>query len=472
MTQENQFDRLVSLAQQTRGKLSSCFLPIKRSSEALDLRLGLSDSAQTTLDAQYYIWKRDETGYLLVQRLLHAADRGVKVRLLLDDINTHGRDWNISVLDSHPNIDVRLYNPFRTRTQLRLLRAVEFFLHFERLNRRMHNKMFVADNKVGIIGGRNIGNEYFGISSAINFRDMDMLAVGPIVEDMTQSFESYWNNPSAHPIGQMLQKKPKYKDLVKVRRDINLYLLRKKVNTKTFFADVADWSEHFDNLLPRFLHGHAHMIDTSTGPSGASAQSIKNMVENADRDVLIVSPYIVPNKAMLRLLKALTSRGIKVRILTNSLASNDVVIANTCYRRYRKKLLKAGVELYELRADASDRCDSESMPIMAKRSGLHAKVIIVDSAEAFVGTLNLDQRSIYLNSESGLVMQSPELATLLRENYEADLLPKNSWRVKLDEKKRLFWESEAGITFKQPAHSFLQRVFDFMCSPIAFEQHI
>lgn len=471
MGEETLFEQVLRLAQ-PRCPHSSSFLPIRRSNEALDLRLGLADTAQRTLDAQYYIWKRDEAGYLLAQRLLHAADRGVKVRLLLDDINVHGSDWNISVLDSHPNIEVKLYNPFRTRTQLKLLRAMEFFLHIERLNRRMHNKLFIADDNAGIIGGRNIGNEYFGINSAINFRDLDVMAKGPIVGDMVRSFESYWHDEAAHPIGWMTQKKPKYKDLIKARREINQYLAKKKDRTKAFFAEVRDWSDHFDGLQPRFLHGHARMIDTAEGPTSPSVQQIKDMVNNAREDVLIVSPYIVPNRAMLRLLKELTARGTRVRILTNSLASNDVIIANTCYRRYRKKLLRAGVELYELRADADDRCDYESMPVMAKRSGLHAKAIIVDRVEAFVGTLNLDQRSIYLNTESGLVMNSPELATQLLQHFERDLLPKNSWRVRLDQRKRLFWESEAGVTFKQPAHSFLQRVFDFIYSPIAFEQHI
>lgn len=423
---------------------------------ALSARLAIIDAADTSLDLQYFIWQNDATGILTVDKVLTAADRGVRVRALLDDVQLEGLVSRLSAMDKHPNVEIRIFNPFSVRLRMRysMFRLAEMAIDGNRLNHRMHNKLMVADNQLAILGGRNIGDDYFGYGARRNFIDTDLLLSGPIVPELSQGFDVYWNSPWAYPVRALLD--------LSIKRD-NLEALRNRIqNRLAERTDLLSLSAGLDvsDLVEKLIDGPAFetaatFIDDPDvswfDRPDEMSHALTEIALSAEREVLIASPYIIPTANMLKIADQLISRGVKITAVTNSLGSNDVVIAHAAYAKSRRNIVRAGVELYEMRGDpAFDEA----------RSGLdvcmHSKYMIIDDDLVFVGSMNLDPRSLYLNTEVGVALRSKQLAAQLRDAFNVLIQPENSWRV-VDGPNGVKWHSSAGVVDRQPAKNGWQR---------------
>jgi cardiolipin synthase C len=418
----------------------SGFRLLTLSNNALMSRIALTDHAQHSIDLQYYIFDNDATGRLVAQHLLAAADRGVRVRLLLDDINVHNEVDMLDALNAHPNIKVRLFNPFHTRDPSFLSKTTQFLLDAHRLNRRMHNKSFIVDGNVAIVGGRNIGDAYFDAGNDTNFRDLDLIAIGPVVKEASHAFDEYWNCDAATPVTAFRGKRASHYDLAKLRVDLG--------HDARAFAQ-SDYAQATLDKLPdgpsadrpgAWFWGTATLV--ADQPAKIDAESardehslrigpqIKSMIDQAQQDVLLISPYFVPGDSGARYLTGLASRGVSVKVLTNSLASTDEAAVHAGYSRYRRALLEGGVQLYELRPAAG-----VEQPATAKGTSsgvsLHAKAIVVDQRLVFVGSMNLDQRSKLLNTEMGIIVDCPQLAEAVTQFFDTATLPSTAYHVVL-----------------------------------------
>ncbi len=392
-------------------------------------------AAEKSLDAQYFIWNGDEVGYLLFEALWKAAERGVRVRLLLDDANTSGLDPTIAALDAHPNIEVRLYNPFTQRGS----RLLGYLTDFARLNRRMHNKSFTADNQVTVVGGRNVANEYFGAGSGIGFADLDVVAVGPVVHDVSKEFDLYWNCRSAYPAAAFVgapapdgaanlearfaatHEDPVSVDYIKAVRETPL--VTELLNRQLAFEWTTAQVVHDDP---------AKTLDTAERTDVLLFPELMKRIGRPEKSFDIVSPYFVPGDEGTASLTELAGRGVKVRILTNSLASSDESIVHAGYMKRRRDLLLAGVALWELKPTAKNEKDLKVQGRFGsgKVAGLHAKTYAVDRARIFVGSFNFDPRSARLNTEMGIVIDSPVFAGDLATFFDTSV-PELAYEVRL-----------------------------------------
>ncbi len=419
--------------------------PLPIPSDAFAARALLAGAAERSLDAQYYLWHDDRTGSFLLETLRQAADRGVRVRLLLDDQNTRGLDERIAALDAHPNIEVRLYNPFLRRDA----RAADFVFDFARVNRRMHNKAFVADNEVAIVGGRNIADEYFGAGGGVVFADLDVIVVGPAVREVSREFDTYWNSASAYPAGIILPATdgaaaspaspadPQSVQYANAVRDTPL--LRQLLAGELAFewTDVTVLYDDPGKTLDATGRTDALLLTQLLSVMGRPAKSFD-----------LISPYFVPGEEGTEALVELARRGVTVRILTNSLASTDVVPVHAGYAKRRRDLLGAGVQLYELKSSAARDDPSEKAKFgISSSSSLHAKTFATDRARIFVGSFNFDPRSARLNTEMGLVIESPVLAQRLAEQFDT-VIPLLAYEVRVSVNGDLEWidRSATGAT--------------------------
>jgi putative cardiolipin synthase len=440
------------------------FLLLQRNEDALQWRIALVDAAVQSLDLQYYIWWGDESGDLLMKHVVDAADRGVRVRLILDDVSTllksksrhENQDWATAKLDAHPNIQVRLFNASHSRSLM--ARSFEFLAHSDQLNQRMHNKVMIADNRAMIVGGRNIGNEYFGLSQKSNFLDLDVLGVGEVAQQASGVFDRFWNSTWVTPVATLklgATTQDLRADAPQVRNEL----------------ETADSVDHFAldreksplaGLLQTLRPGNSQMLSDKLDEDVVEHQmapAIRALMLSAQRELLITNSYVIPDDGMVQLFHELTSRGVRIRILTNSLASLDVPAVNSHYKTWRRRLLDAGVDLYEMRADAAVEATlADTPPTHAAYMGLHVKSMVVDRQTVFVGSMNLDPRSSSLNSEMGVVIHSPSLASELADYTEQEMLPANSWRLSLDTRGDISWTDAVETIYRQPARSGWQRV--------------
>jgi putative cardiolipin synthase len=457
------------------GMEGSAWKALDSNEDALRWRLALVDSARTSLDIQYYFWWEDETGQLLMKHVIGAADRGVKVRIILDDLTTllkddrtpKVRDWETAILNAHPNIELRLFNAFRARSLLG--RGLDFLRRMDIMNQRMHNKMLIADNRAVILGGRNVGNEYFGFGQEFNFRDLDVLGLGPVARQTSTVFDRFWNSDWVVPVS-VLDLAPTPRDLraqtprILQSLEGSLVLERFPLNRKDWASDLADFAKNADV-------GGSHVLTDLPAPNAVRHRmpdAVRNFMASARRELLITNAYVIPDDNDIKLFDELRKRGVTVKLLTNSLASQDVAAVNSHYKRWRKPLLKAGIELYESRPDAEvARTLADTPPAHADFMGLHVKAIVVDRKRVFVGSMNLDPRSEELNSEMGVVIDSESFARQIADIMERDMLPENAWRVSLDERGGLQWTAEGEPLTRQPARSGWQRMQDlfFMLFP-------
>ncbi|NNL77282.1 MAG: phospholipase D family protein [Desulfobacterales bacterium] len=441
---------------------TSGFLSLLRNDDAMRWRLLLADLAEETLDLQYFIWKGDVAGDLLLDRVLRAADRGVRVRLLVDDIHLLGGDRDVAGLSQHPQIEIRLFNPSKGRSGSTILYGIEYMGNLKELNHRMHNKLIVADNRLSIVGGRNIGNEYFGLNPKQNFIDFDVLALGPIAQELSESFDIFWNNTWSYPGEALLQNFKNQDLLTEVREIVGQQLEKNKKLLVAFQQHRQDWNPHLRVLARDIVYGKAQvtydqpLVGEDIMPEQL-AKSLDVLTLNAQQEILVSTPYFIPDEVFYKFAPDLISKGVRVVILTNSLGSTNHPIVHSAYKKHRKKVIELGVALFEMRHDAPVREDFDTPPVESQAFGLHAKVVVIDRQTTFVSTLNWDPRSIYLNTELGLMIDSPVLADEIANYIEGALEPENSWQVKIDPKDRLIWVSEDTVLQKEPARTFWQR---------------
>jgi len=406
-------------------------------SDALGIRLGLIDRAERSIDIQSYLIRDDVSGNRVGLCLAAAADRGVRVRLLMDDALTHEIDAGLLALDDHENIEVRVFNPFPRRRS----RLISFIANFNILNRRMHNKSFTIDNQVTIVGGRNLADEYFQSGGEAEFIDEDLLAIGPVVDDVSDGFDEYWNSQEAIPVsvfgamvphGTLLESAEEGRKYLQQHsegdffKSVNMELADRFVDgglalVAAEAAVVLDYPGKIRKLLPR--------------PTSITSVFLQQMVSAASKELIVISPYFVPQQQGVDFFSSLVRKGVRVVIISNSLASTNHLSVHAVYARYRKPLLRQGVELYELRPHIAG--DDKSTKLT-----LHSKVATVDRTKLFVGSFNLDPRSLYLNTEMGMVVDSDELAGPMAESI-LDTLPDFAYRLQLSEKGKLQWLLQA-----------------------------
>jgi cardiolipin synthase C len=440
----------------------SGFYKLFRNDDAMRWRLLLADMAVETLDMQYFIWKGDASGELLLDRVIRAADRGVRVRILVDDIYLIGADRTIAALSQHPQIEMRMFNPAEQRTGSIVVRGLEMMGKIEQLNHRMHNKLIVADNRFAIVGGRNLGNEYFGLNPKHNFTDFDVLAFGPVAKKVSASFDIFWNNQWAYPGDALLQNYQDQELLPLLREELQEQLVVNAELLVEFQQQHRDWNNLLAGLRNNMKSGAGRVIydEPLIGEDIPPAQLIETLGEmtvNTRHELLISTPYFIPDEDFYRDMPDLIARGVRLVVLTNSLASTNHPIVHSGYKKHRKKVIEMGVEIFEMRHDASARGKFDTPPVQSKAFGLHAKYIVIDRKFTFVGSLNLDPRSIYINTEMGLIIDSEKLAVAVAQEFETELKPENSWQVLLDDKGQLFWKAGDTTVQREPARSFWQR---------------
>lgn len=443
--------------------------------DAFAARMRLAEIAERSLDVQYYIWRNDTTGTMLFEALHAAADRGVRVRLLLDDNNTSGLDTTLAALDTHPNIEVRLFNPLGIRKP----RLLSYLVDFSRLNRRMHNKSFTADNQATIIGGRNVGDEYFGATDGILFVDLDVLAVGPVVAEVSDSFDVYWNSRSAYPVDRLLPRATAAQ-LAEVASAARILERRPEA---VVYTSALRRSQFVHDLVQGILPlewAPTRMIsdDPAKGlglaaPETLLPEKLRQALGAPATRLDLVSSYFVPTAAGVDWFTGLTRRGVKVRVLTNSFEATDVPLVHAGYAKRRRALLNGGVRLFESRLAGLDgERTNPHVGVGSSGSSLHAKTFAVDGTRVFVGSFNFDPRSAKLNTEMGFVIESPAVARRIDEAFRTSV-PMNAYEVRLSEGGKLFWvETRDGVTVqyeKEPGTSAWQRAWVWILSQLPIE---
>lgn len=402
---------------------------------ALQMRIALARAATRTLDMQYYIATEDTTGKLLLGAALYAADRGVRVRMLVDDLNFRDIDRVMAALNTHPNIEIRVFNPFGASQRDVMQRTTIFFTRIDRFTRRMHNKAMIADNQVAIVGGRNLGDEYFSASPTLQFRDLDVLAAGPVTHDISASFDAYWASGSSYPLRVLNHQTFDPKELDAMRDELRAHWREnaepynaKPLNATPLAQQIARgelglvWAPaEFEADAPDKV---AQPTDGYVSPP---MRRLAELIRAAQHEFLAFSPYFVPHDAGVKILGDTTARGVRVAILTNSLAATDAVAVQAGYGPYRVPLLRHGVELYEYKA----RPGRPRLLGSRSRASLHAKAYVIDRKILVIGSMNLDPRSTHLNTELALVIHSPALAQQVATIFARATQPDESYRVQL-----------------------------------------
>ena len=458
-SKDGPFADLEAVFAKNHGSEKSGFYLLANNGESLDQRLMLIDEARYSLDIKYYLWYSDDSGQLIFKRVLDAAQRGVQVRVITDDILLTSENKNIAIINSHPNIEFRIFNPWRQYASQRKKKTSQTL---ERFNYRMHNKLIVADNRVTILGGRNLGDEYFGFNSTYNFLDIDVLGVGPVARESSALFDHFWNNPMVVSAAEFGHDQPK-KSPQKLA-DAYLKRFEKSERLKNVPIDRQNWEENL-RILGQRLHPGTSKVVYDTLEEDAISQTMATIMPefhgSAKKELLIVNAYLIPNKDMLKGARSYVQKGLKIRIVTNSLASQDVPAVNSHYGPWRKPLVDAGIELYELRPDAAIKAQADTPPIVAGFVGLHTKASVVDRSRVYIGSFNLDPRARDFNTEMGVLVDSPGLAEELAQLAQELMEPENSWQVKLNDEGKLIWQSGDEILTRQPAQSTWQRIMDW-----------
>ena len=442
---------------------------LDRARDSLAARALLIDNAAVSLDIRYYIWRDDASGRLLMRKLWQAANRGVRVRLLLDDNNTRGMDSLLALLDSHPNIQVRLFNPFLYRKW----RALGYLTDFPRLNRRMHNKTLTADNRAAIIGGRNISDEYFDIDGDTSYADMDVLAAGAVAEAVSQDFDRYWQSDSAYPFKSIVRHADPAQGLARLsesRREPERQRLADSLADTPFAREARSGTLRYTAAPARLVSDDpAKALDRRTRTD--ISRELARAMQRPEREIYLVSPYFVPTRTGTALLRQLAREGIDITVFTNSLHATDVAAVHSGYARYRRRLLEAGIELYELKAAQAVPKNKDKGLTGSSITSLHAKTFVFDKQRIFVGSLNLDPRSARLNTEMGLIISHPGLAAEIQDRLHA-LSSRSAYRVRLDKDGRIRWrDPQTGETLtREPDAKLWKRLLSDFLSVLPIER--
>lgn len=447
----------------------SGFYLLSDNTDAFVARFALAASATKTLDIQYYIIHNDASGQYLAYAILAAADRGVKVRILVDDINLSGRGSQLKMFSQHDNIAIRIFNPLIHR---KWLRNMELVLYLKRAGRRMHNKAFIADNSAAIIGGRNIGDEYFDARLAMNFVDLDLLSIGPIVEDISASFNDYWHSRWATPIEEISRVRVVKSQLKSFRRKLRDRWHRAR---NTAYFNSPQRAELTQKIIHRdidFIWARARLFydkpeklctEQTTATTHIGPQVLPYF-NHASQQMLIATPYFVPGTAGVAWFQSRHQQGIDIHVLTNSLAATDVAVVHAGYRKYRPGLLAAGIKLAELKPSARPFRKKHKHWIKGSSSAsLHAKYMVVDQHYVFIGSANLDPRSEILNTEIGIMVDSKALAAQATQLFERTTAVENSYQLSLTANRQCRWftreNGEAMHYRHEPQASLLRRLF-------------
>ncbi len=465
-TQTALWQRFATAASEQQGK--SAFRLLPSGVHALAARAGLIDAAQHTLDLQYYIVHEGLSTDYLLEKILAAADRGVRVRFLVDDSSAWGKDAATTALSLHPNIEVRVFNSVGVGRGSSLGRTTALLLGVGRLHRRMHNKMLVADNAAAIVGGRNLADEYFGAAPGVNFADLDVLMAGPIVRDLSASFDAYWNSDWAAPIAAITSVKPTAEQAMRMRGQLSTQLAEHRKQHPEYVAELDRLSSDVRLLHPQlpWVWADAHVVydaPEKMADTGAIQEAshigprLRNLLEPVQSEVVMISAYFIPGAEGAERLEALARRGVHVAVITNSLASTDVPAVFAAYAPYRLGLARSGVQLYELRADAAAREEAKKRHLAfgASAASLHTKAIVFDGATAFIGSMNLDPRSQRWNTEVGVLVHSVELSQEILLVAQLAMQPDNSYHVVVESggkhSDRLIWVYEERGEIKRQA---------------------
>ena len=439
----------------------SGFIGLSNGIDALGVRLRLMELAERSIDAQYFIIKKDRAGALFTGKMLRAADRGVRVRLLVDDIFSPGVDQAFTLLNTHPNIEVRLFNPLSRQS----FKYWSYLVDFKRANRRMHNKSFTVDNAMSIVGGRNIGEEYFELNQDVKFDDYEVFTLGPVVNEVSDGFDVFWNSELSVPM-EAFKVKVDLSDLEKWREYIKTEMSKgetgiygKAINS-SLLRDIQEGKRTVTPARATMVTDTPEKLQAAIGDVELATLAMETgrRFNAASSEILIVTPYFIPQDSGAKVIEELLAKGVDVIIVTNSLASNNHVAVYSGYRRYRKRLLQAGAQFYEIRAfgQSEENAWGHSPELMT----LHSKATVVDRQTIFVGSLNFDPRSILINSEMGLFIESSAAGSGLAEAIMEEL-PRTTYKVDLDEHGDLRWTYHYGqiqeVLGKSPQTSWGRR---------------
>ena len=450
---ESSFGRqLQAMAARHEGQSGFRLLPA--SDEAFAARAELIRAARSSLDLQYYIVHDGLSTRTLFDEVLSAADRGVRVRLLLDDTSSDGRDYQIALLAAHPNIQVRLFNPLHLGRSTGITRTLGRALNLGQQHRRMHNKLWLADGAAAIVGGRNLGDEYFDAKPEMNFTDIDMLAVGPVAEQLGQSFDQYWNSALSKPVQQFLWRAPDEHDLAQARQHLRGYLAEARVKQKSLSERLRAYRERprLQDWLNQLIWAPGQALwdapaKVLTGgepdPQLLMATQLAPTLQGLQHELILISAYFVPAEEGMRYLAGHADNGVSIRLLTNALEATDVPAVHGGYAPYRRELLAHGIRLFELRRQPGERSGGSGPYSFsgASNSSLHSKAIVIDRRHAFVGSLNFDPRSLLWNTEVGVLVDSPELAEHVRRLALEGMQPARAYEVRLVD-GQLRWRAE------------------------------
>jgi putative cardiolipin synthase len=439
---------------------------------ALDWRLRAIDSASDSIDLQTFLWHFDKSGSMVLDHVVRAADRGVMVRILVDDTFLVQEDKLLLAVAEHPNIEYRVFNPFKRRSGGFATRQFLNLAEFGRLDHRMHNKAMVVDNQVAIVGGRNIGDEYFGLDETANFRDLELLLGGTVVQEISAAFDGYWNDHWSFPIETISHTKASTEQLSEARHvsDALTHVHEEEA------ADVrlAGWL----SIVEGADTGTATLY-VDDPPEGNPrnreeapiqvANELTRLFDDAAFEIVIVSAYLIPTPDLEGAIDRALRRGVRVRILTNSISSNNHITAHSAYRNHINSLLENGAELHEVRTDAQDRDRYILTPVGRKILALHAKALVIDSDKVFIGSANLDPRSLRVNTEMGFLIESDRFNQTVRIALEGDFSGANAWRLEMQENGKVVWVANDQTLESQPATSFMQRIEDWFFSHLPIE---
>ncbi|MCI9865652.1 phospholipase D family protein [Rhizobium skierniewicense] len=424
---------------QSRGNALSL---IQSNMAAFAARVNSARAAGRSLDLMYYMWNADLTGQLMMREVIAAADRGVRVRLLLDDLGVSISDRAFQAIDSHPNIELRLFNPTKARENV-FRRGLEMVLRFRSVNRRMHNKAWIADGRILIVGGRNIGDAYFDAAEQANFRDFDVIARGDCISDAEEIFDDYWNSAVSVPVRSLLARRPS--KLAKLRRKMDM--LASGAAARPYLAKVESQHHSGSFLMSDSLHWVDNAKVVADPPEKAAGkrrsghnflmETLLPVMEDTAQQLNITSPYFIPGQKGVETFSRLFASGASVCILTNSLAATDVAAVHAGYSRYRRPLLINGIKIHELRSLA-DQNKSFSLRGSGQAS-LHTKAFTRDSEIGFIGSLNFDPRSMSLNTEMGMLFSSPELVEEMDVIFKEETSRQMSFELTLNERRNVTW---------------------------------
>ena len=448
----------------------SGFYLLRNGLDAFLARVILIQRAERSIDVQYYLYHDDLVGRLFTDQLLKAADRGVRIRLLVDDMDLAGRDLGAAVIDSHPNMEVRIFNPFSRKTA----RISQFITRMGSVTRRMHNKAFAVDSQIAILGGRNIGDEYFDANPDLVFSDLDVMTIGPVVKDVSTAFDRYWNNDLAYPATVLKGDPPTVEEVQQFRGQLDDFVTQQVDSPYLQALRNSNMATKIREDRVIFAWGDGHVIydqpekilQKTSETSFHLFPQLVPYLDDVKKELIIFSPYFIPGKSGTAFLTHLVDRGVKVRILTNSLASNDVGIVHSGYSKYRKPLLRGGVELYELNSQLTRKeRDQKKGTGGSSKASLHAKSFVLDRKNVFIGSLNLDPRAMIHNTEIGVILASEEIAGDMGAEFDQNI-DRNAFRLELVKSKngseKILWHGlidEEEKTFDvDPFTGFWQRL--------------